>query len=210
LKLSEKPYQIDSAGLRLEAALHEGDGELSAVVLHPHPLFGGDMHSHVVVALCEVFAEFGATTLRLNFRGAGDSEGSHDNGRGETADASAACAEIRRLRPGAHLVLAGYSFGALVAAIAARDAGPNALVLVSPAFKLAGATPELDPSLAVLLVTGADDRIAPPDSIAALKGSGRTVSIAPGVDHGWWPGVDALRDAVRAWLPSAFASSSAP
>jgi alpha/beta superfamily hydrolase len=207
MTLSEKPYQIKCDGLRLEAALHEGDGGFSAVVLHPHPLFGGDMHNHVVVALCEAFADLRATTLRVNFRGTGDSEGSHDNGRGEANDARAACSELRRLRADARLLLAGYSFGGLVAAIAAEDARPDGLVLVAPPFKLAGETPRLDASVPVLVMTGAADRIAPPESIELLRGPGRTVTIVPGVDHGWWPGTDALGAAVRAFVESAFPSN---
>ena len=210
MRLNEKPCAVFSDGLRLEAALHEGDGDLTAVVLHPHPLFGGDMHNHVVVALCEAIAALGATTLRLNFRGTGDSEGSHDQGPGEANDARAACAELRRLRPDARLLLAGYSFGGLVAAIAAADARPEGLVLVAPPFKLAGETPELDASLPVLVMTGEQDRIAPAESIEALRGPRRTVTVVPGVDHGWWPGTDVLAAAVREFVESAFPPRVAP
>src|SRR5437867_9250697 len=87
----ERFVQFESDGLRLEGALRVvPDARLCAVVLHPHPLYGGDMENHVVVALCSVLNALGATTLRFNFRGAGASQGTHDNGRGEVEDVLAA------------------------------------------------------------------------------------------------------------------------
>ncbi len=112
----ERAFALESDGLRLEGMLHEGDGAIAAVVLHPHPLYGGDMDSHVVLALRTAFAEAGATTLRFNFRGTGRSQGAYDDGRGEANDARVAIAAIRELQPGRSILLAGYSFGAHVAA----------------------------------------------------------------------------------------------
>src|SRR5438445_2602075 len=88
--------QFQSDGLRLEGALRVvPDARLCAVVLHPHPLYGGDMDNHVVTALCAALNALGATTLRFNFRGAGASEGRHDNGRGEVEDAVEAVRFVR-------------------------------------------------------------------------------------------------------------------
>jgi len=99
----ERPFAFESGGLQLEGMLHEGDGGLAAVVLHPHPLYGGDMDNHVVLALRGTLAGAGATTLRFNFRGAGRSQGEHDGGRGEATDARAAIDELRKLRPGCQI-----------------------------------------------------------------------------------------------------------
>ena len=57
-----------------------------AIVCHPHPLEGGTMHNKVVTMLARSLRELGLTTVRFNFRGVGASEGSYDNGRGETLD----------------------------------------------------------------------------------------------------------------------------
>lgn len=111
----ERPFPFESDGLQLEGMLHEGNSRFAAVVLHPHPLYGGDMDNHVVLALRAALADAGATTLRFNFRGAGRSQGDYDHGRGEAGDARAAIRELRQLRPGCRMLLIGYSFGAQVA-----------------------------------------------------------------------------------------------
>lgn len=203
----ERAFTIESDGLRLEGALHEGGGDLLALVLHPHPQYGGDMHNHVVTAVCGALAEGGATTLRFNFRGTGRSEGAFDSGRGEADDARAAVAAMRALRPDARLLIAGYSFGAMIAATVATDVRADALVLISPPLGMMQ-TPAIDPELRTLLITGERDQIAPPDALRALDAPNRTIVVAPGVDHGWWPGLDELTAAVTAF--SAAALPAAP
>lgn len=203
----ERAFTIESDGLRLEGALREGDGDLLALVLHPHPQYGGDMHNHVVTAVCGALAESGATTLRFNFRGTGRSEGAFDSGRGEADNARAAVAAMRALRPDARLLLAGYSFGAMIAAAVATDVRADALVLISPPLGMMP-TPQIAPNLRTLLITGEDDQIAPPDALRALDAPNRTIVVAPGVDHGWWPGLDELTAAVTAF--SAAALPAAP
>ena len=113
---------IPSGGRSLEAAIHDGDGALAVLVLHPHPQYGGDMDNHVVTAICGAMATRGATTIRFNFRGAGRSQGTYDNGRGEADDARAALKTLREAAPGAKILLAGYSFGAMIAAGVAAGA----------------------------------------------------------------------------------------
>jgi alpha/beta superfamily hydrolase len=53
----------------------------------------------------------GWTTLRFNFRGVGESEGFHDDGRGEAADVGAAVDRLRVEAPDVPLLVVGYSFG---------------------------------------------------------------------------------------------------
>ncbi len=120
----------------LEALLEESDrgpAPLAALVCHPHPLHGGTMHNKVVHRVAATLHEAGGTTLRFNFRGAGRSAGRYDGGRGELEDARAALAWLRRRLPGASVVVAGFSFGAgVAAALAAVEAGVGLLVLVAP------------------------------------------------------------------------------
>ena len=67
----ERIVEFRSDGLRLEGALRVvPKARLAAVVLHPHPLYGGDMDNHVVTSLVGGLNALGATTLRFNFRGA--------------------------------------------------------------------------------------------------------------------------------------------
>jgi len=85
-----------------------------AVVLHPHPLFGGTMHNKVVFRTAEAFQQAGFATLRVNFRGVGASPGTHDDGNGERDDAKAAIDWIAAQHPGAPVALSGFSFGGSV------------------------------------------------------------------------------------------------
>jgi alpha/beta superfamily hydrolase len=190
LSLRERAVVVESGGLRLEGMLHDGDGRLAAVMLHPHPQYGGDMDNHVVTAVCGALAAHGATTLRFNFRGTGRSEGRFDSGNGERDDARAAVAALREAAPNARLVVAGYSFGALIAAGIAGEYELAELILVSPPVAFAP-LPAL-PDAPTLLITGEFDDVAPAKALAGLAGLRRQLAVVPGAGHAWWPGADAL------------------
>lgn len=82
----------------------------AAVICHPHPLYGGSMHTKVVVTATHAFLDLGMPSLRFNFRGVGRSGGKYDGGRGEQENARAAinymAGKYKRL------IVAGHSFGA--------------------------------------------------------------------------------------------------
>lgn len=198
---SERRITVTSGNLSLEAAIHDGDGRLAAVVLHPHPQYGGDMDNHVVTAIAAALAARSASTLRFNFRGAGRSQGSFDGGAGEADDARAAIAALREVAHGAMLVLAGYSFGAMVAAAVARDASLSALLLVSPPVGM-GALAPLETGTPTLVVAGDRDQFAPAAAIRALTGGKCRAAVVEGVDHGWSSGVNSLVDEIDAFVDS--------
>jgi alpha/beta superfamily hydrolase len=116
----------------------EGSPRGIAVVCHPHPQFGGTMDNKVVQTLARAFVQVGWRSVRFNFRGIGASQGTWDEGRGEVEDALAVLAAFRSAPPevAAPFLLAGFSFGAYVAAEAASQladgAKPERLVLVGP------------------------------------------------------------------------------
>jgi alpha/beta superfamily hydrolase len=201
--VTERAFTIESGPLKLEGALHEGGDDLAAVVLHPHPQYGGDMGNPVVLAACGALRELGATTLRFNFRGTGRSEGTYDSGRGEADDARAACASVRDLRPAARLLLVGYSFGAAIAANVASDVRPAALALISPPVGMM-ALPSFDAATPVLLIAGDRDQVVNIGALRALAAPNVAVTVLPGVDHGWWPGLDELSTALRQFVQSVF------
>ncbi|SRR5258708_187928 len=87
---------------------------LAAVVCHPHPLYGGTMHNKVVYQVGKTLDRAGLPVLRFNFRGAGKSEGKHDNARGECDDVRTALDFLAAEFPGVPLLVAGFSFGCLV------------------------------------------------------------------------------------------------
>ena len=102
---------------RLEAILKEPRSERilgSALVLHPHPLGGGTMHNKVVFRAASALNDAGLVTLRINFRGVGQSSGEHDEGRGELEDVRAGLEYLVNTFPEKRIMVCGFSFGARV------------------------------------------------------------------------------------------------
>lgn len=101
---------------QLEAILKEPRGTVSgvALVLHPHPLGGGTMHNKVVFRAASAINDAGLITLRINFRGVGQSTGDHDEGKGELEDVRAGLRYLTDTFPGQPVLLCGFSFGARV------------------------------------------------------------------------------------------------
>ncbi|HEY3638683.1 MAG TPA: alpha/beta fold hydrolase, partial [Rhizomicrobium sp.] len=86
-----------------------------ALVLHPHPQFGGTMNNPLVYDLYHMFLRMGCTSVRFNFRGVGRSQGTFDNGAGELSDAAAVLDWMNTLYPNPSFVwVAGISFGAWI------------------------------------------------------------------------------------------------
>jgi hypothetical protein len=199
-----------SDGVSLEARLGLPSRPRAGLVVgHPHPLYGGDMDNPVVVRVTEVCGERGFATLRFNFRGVGGSTGHHDGGRAERRDVEAALAHLgEALGPGTPLALAGYSFGATVAARVAAPAGaapvlaglallapPLGLEGEAPFAALAGFTPPL------LIVAGGQDEYCPRPALAALAGRlpGARVTVIEGANHFFFGKLFPLGEAVAAW-----------
>lgn len=107
----------------LEALLEEPKSapRAACVFSHPHPLYGGTMHTKAVYQSAKALARIGTATLRFNFRGAGASAGSHDGGPGEIDDYRAALDFVAARYPGLPLWAAGFSFGSWVAWNVALD-----------------------------------------------------------------------------------------
>ena len=102
---------------RLEGRFHPSKtrGAPIAIILHPHPQFGGTMNNQVVYNLYYAFAERGFSVLRFNFRGVGRSQGAFDHGQGELSDAAAALDWAQSINPEARACwIAGVSFGSWI------------------------------------------------------------------------------------------------
>ena len=198
---------IAAPGGRLEARVAMPTGAAAGVVIcHPHPLYGGDMDNHIVAVAAAACQGAGLATLRFNFRGVGGSSGSHDEGRGEQGDAGAALDHLATLLPvGAPLALAGYSFGAVVAAALAADGRSLAgLALVAPPLAFPGRDPLRPPTALrgpLLVVAGSADAYCPPDALERLAKTmpGATVRVIEGADHFFAGTLDPLGEALSAW-----------
>jgi len=123
-------------GVNADGLVERGrvSGLRAAVVLaHPHPQYGGTMHTKVVYQAAKALTRIGCAVLRFNFRGVGTSEGSWDEGRGEMDDFRAGIAFMRQQYPGARVWSAGMSFGAWIAmTVGAQDEAVSTLVGIAP------------------------------------------------------------------------------
>jgi alpha/beta superfamily hydrolase len=149
----------------LEAVLQDrgsGDAAITAIVCHPHPLYGGTLHNKVVHRVATTLHGLGAAVLRFNFRGVGKSDGTHDEGRGELDDARAAWAWMRDRHPNARRWLAGFSFGSWIAArLAASEADVEQLLLIAPPVNRSGFEVLKSTTVPKLIVQGTADDVCP-------------------------------------------------
>lgn len=114
----------------------EDPPRVAVVLAHPHPQYGGTMHTKVVYQIAKGLCRTRAAVLRFNFRGVGASHGAWDDGPGELADFRAALAFMAGRYPGVELWAGGFSFGAWVALTAgATDERVSALIGVAPPAK---------------------------------------------------------------------------
>ena len=156
-----------------------------ALICHPHPLHGGSLNNKVVHQLAKTFTELGATSIRFNFRGIGESEGEYDEGRGELQDLLAVAAWAQARWPELPLWLGGFSFGGFIALQAAQKLAPQRLVTVAPAVNyftiraldLSGISwlliqGDADDIVPAELVTGWTDSLEFQPQLVLLKGAG--------------------------------------
>jgi uncharacterized protein len=156
----------------------------AAVVCHPHPRFGGDMHNAVVDALFQALPAVGVATLRFDFRGVGTSEGEHDDGVGERVDAAAAIDLVAPFARNGPIVLCGYSFGAMVALDVVHPVLAAWCAVAAPlahgGTRLAG--PDHRPKL---LVVPEHDQFTSVEEAGEVSGGWRSVTMTtvPMADH---------------------------
>ena len=137
-----------------------------AVILHPHPLYGGTLNNKVVYYLSKTCNQLGIPSLRFNFRGVGESAGVYDDGRGETEDCLAVLDWIQERRPGFDIWLAGFSFGAYVAYRSAhRHPRISHLLTVAPPVNLFDFDTLLAPACPWTLIQGELDELVPAASV---------------------------------------------
>ena len=121
---------------RLEAKYYKNPkfGSPVAIVLHPHPQYGGTMNNRIVQLMYNIFLENGFSVIKVNFRGVGKSEGVFDNGQGELSDAAAALDWIERQNLDySQCWVSGFSFGSLIAMqLLMRRPEINRFIAISP------------------------------------------------------------------------------
>lgn len=174
-----------------------------AVVCHPHPLYGGSMQNKVVHTVARALQEAGIATLRFNFRGVGASAGSYDSGRGELLDTLAVIEFGRARWPAAALTLAGFSFGAQMALLAAPRSAPMRLVTVAPPVSRPEFGAVEQPSCPWLIVQGDADEVVDAAQVrlfAARFSPPPRLTMLPSVNHLFHGHLRELHDAVASFL----------
>jgi alpha/beta superfamily hydrolase len=152
-----------------------------ALIAHPHPLHGGTMDNKVVVTLTKAFFRLGYYCVRPNYRGVGSSQGSYDDGRGETDDVLAAAKHARQGREDLPLVLAGFSFGAGIQALAREKLDAQRLVLVAP---IVGRLEDVEVPANTLLIHGEHDELQPLSEVLQWAQPRQLpVVVVPGASH---------------------------
>lgn len=181
--------------------------DLSALVCHPHPLYGGTLHNKVVHHTARALQELGLPVLRFNFRGAGRSQGLHDQGRGEQDDVRAALAYLAEERTRAGIVLAGFSFGAWVGLrVGCATERVRALIGVG----LAANNDDLSYLAACpkpkLFVQGTEDQFGSREKVEAAvekAAASKKLLFIEGADHFFRGHLEELRQAIRKNFPLA-------
>ena len=173
-----------------------------ALIAHPHPLYGGTRDNKVVQTLARTLLALGYVCWRPNFRGVGESEGTHDEGQGETEDLLAVIDAARAAEPQGKslpLILAGFSFGTLVLSRVAQrlaQAGTPAhrLIFIGTAVIRPGM---LDVPADTLVLHGELDDTVPLSAVLDwARPQGLPVVVIPGADHFFHQKLTGIKD----WL----------
>ena len=158
---------------RLEAKYYKSKKNTSpiALVLQPHPQYGGTMNNKVVVDTFHVFMENNFSVCRVNFRGVGKSDGDFDNGQGELADAAAALDWLERENfDNSQCWIAGFSFGSLIAMqLLMRRPEVNRFIAISPQPNVYDFTFLAPCPISGVMIHGKNDELVSEESILGLK-----------------------------------------
>lgn len=179
---------------RLEGRYHPQKAKDApiAIILHPHPQFGGTMNNKVVYNLHYAFRNMGFTVLRFNFRGVGRSQGEYDQGVGELSDAASALDYLQHLNPNAkHCWVAGFSFGSWIGMqLLMRRPEISGFVSVAPNANMYDFSFLAPCPSSGLIINGSSDRVVPPADVEGLveklheqKGITITHHVVEGAGH---------------------------
>ena len=196
---------------RLEALLNQGSPAAAhaALVCHPHPLYGGTMHTKVVFHAMKALNSFGFPVLRFNFRGAGLSQGEHDHGGGEVDDVAAAL-DWLRAEFGLPVVFAGFSFGAAVG-LRAACGRPGIAALVSIGTPVAAVDERGRYDFTFLrqcggpklFLSGAQDEFGPLEKLEHVVNEAappKKLVLIDGADHFFAGHLSEMRQTIESWV----------
>ena len=201
--LQEKCFLIDGPSGDLEVKVNQPAEPSAAVgcavIAHPHPQHGGTFDNKVVQTLARSALLSGYLTLRFNFRGVGQSIGDYDGGVGEIKDMLCAVDYARSIQPEGRLALAGFSFGAFIAAESSKKIGSvDKLTLVAPAvgrFKVGAVSSD-----ALVLHGANDDLVTLAEVLQWAEDFKLPITVFPNTGHFFHGMLAPLKNVVRSYL----------
>lgn len=198
------PHGILEGLLRVPSAGEEP--RMAALVCHPHPQFGGTMHTKAVFRIAQALGALGMPVLRFNFRGVGRSTGSYDEGRGEGDDVRTALDWLAARYPALPLCLAGFSFGSWVGLpIGCVDPRVAQVIGVGVPVRLLETSALEGCSKPKLIVQGERDEYGPMDALLpwfARLSEPKRLTVVPEADHFFTTQQHQLYEAVIAYFQS--------
>jgi uncharacterized protein len=174
-------------------------GNIVAIICHPHPLHGGTMNNKVVTTLVRACQGLGAVAVRFNFRGVGASEGVYDQAVGEQDDLKAVMNWAKKVFPGCRLWLGGFSFGSYVATRVASETSIDRLIAIAAPVHHFDFQSILAIQCHWLVVQGEADEVVPAEEVfawLATRAESPQLIRMPGVSHFFHGKLIELREAI--------------
>ena len=184
-----------------------------AILLHPHPQYGGTMNNRVVFQAYQAFTRRGFSALRFNFRGVGRSRGAYDEGLGELSDAAAALDWLQSCNPDApQCWIGGFSFGAWIGMqLLMRRPEITSFISIAPPASMYDFTFLAPCPCSGLFVHGDADQQVSEDSVAQLaehlsnqRGVTIDYRVIKGADHFFNEHLDVLTGHIDDYLDEHF------
>ena len=173
MKIENKEIFIPGPSGRIQAKYFKSKHRTApvALVLQPHPQYGGTMNNRIVYETYNAFYKNKFSVIRINFRGVEKSDGIFDNGQGELSDAAAALDWLEKENPGFEQCwVSGFSFGALICMqLIMRRPEVNKFIAISPQPNLYDFSFLSPCPISGLVVYGKNDELVSIDSILNLK-----------------------------------------
>ena len=177
-----------------------------ALVLHPHPLGGGTMHNKVVFRAAAALNDAGLVTLRINFRGVGQSTGIHDFGKGELDDARAGLDYLSEQYPQHEIVVCGFSFGSRMGMeVGSSDDRVKLLISIGTPIDKYDYSFIESIRKPLLMVHGENDEFGNIDELRKLASKWEQLVplklvVIPGADHFFQSHLDQLKNTITEWV----------
>jgi len=205
----ERSVAVKSGEIALDGLYHRGRKAPPCVLAPPHPVLGGSMTVPVIAELAWAITRAGHPTLRFDYRGVVASQGRirHQPGAGrirdiagEIEDMGAAIEQLLASTRANSVCAVGYSFGAAVAASAARDVSVDRLVLIAPPTVLWDFSGLRQLAKPVFVACAENDPLCDRTRLRGMLGQGATMAVVPEADQTFLRSLPELGKNVVAWL----------